>query len=874
MDNNLIIYYMCSTHWDREWYLPFQGFRYNLVKMMDDMLEILENDKDFEVFTLDGQTIVLEDYKEIASMRSKKLQKYIKEGRVLVGPWYVMPDEFLVSGESLIRNLMVGYEVSKEWGSSPWKYGYVNDVFGHIAQMPQIFSGFGIKGTYLGRGMGNDKDISHFIWKAPDGSECIAYLGQYCGFSAPLVACNFGQENFDNSVRTYINNEIQKSDVPVVLIMHTGDHKFADKNVPAIKKRIEQLYPNATVKQVSLEEMVKQVEKYYDMLPVVNGELSKTCKNPIDQSNGSLVLVANSISSYYSLKQYNDRCQNLLENCIEPMVLMAKLMGNPLDRTYIDLAYRYLLKNQPHDSICGCSIDETHNDMIYRYAQIENICDALKYDFLKTENDFSDSQEYILTVYNFEPYTIRKNVTAQLEFSGYFTKTVDRFGANEQIDAFEIYDINGKKIPYQIINIEFDRIKRVEGQRIVKTRRYTVVFEDVIPGMGYVQYKVCPTYPCSFFEKGLLSGNDFAENEFIRLDITPFGELEIFDKKNNKHYTKLNRFIDDGENGDGWWHMPLKNDLIINSVSAPCIIEKVSDGALLTMFKITKQVSIPASFDEYAHTRSNCRVTVDIVSTVTVYANSPVIDVRTTVNNCAKDHRLRVVIPSTISSDKYFAGQAFYKIERSTKLNPDTQLYYEREMREKNMNGIIGVTDEDGCGITFVSAEGLHEGTVDEHGDITITLLRSFHKVLMQPDAQNSQLQQTLEYRYAIVPMSTNTEYSDLLMIQKNISNFDVVKFDKNPKGNTLDKKSFIEIDNKNIFSSIIKISQDNSGYIVRVFCASDIPQKANIKFNIEIKSANFTDLNECAKEEIVTKDNTVALELSPWQIVTIKVKN
>lgn len=874
MDKNLIIYYMCSTHWDREWYLPFQGFRYNLVKMIDDMIEKLENDDDFTVFTLDGQTIVLEDYKEIAGNRSESLKRLVREGRVLVGPWYVMPDEFLVSGESLIRNIMVGNEVSRQWNTSPWKYGYVNDVFGHIAQMPQIFSGFGIKGTYLGRGMGNDKNMSHFIWEAPDGSRCIGFLGQYCGFAAPLVAANYGNDNFDESLKNYINNEISKSDVPIVLIMHTGDHKFADKNVPAIKKRISELFPNALVKHTSLEEMAEQVEEYAGMLPVVRGELSKTCKNPIDQSNGSLVLVANSISSYYPLKQNNDRCQNILERCIEPMVLMSKLIGISLDRSYVDLAYRYLLKNQPHDSICGCSIDKTHKDMIYRYAQVENISDALKFDFLKTENDFSDTQEYILTVYHFEPHNERKVVTAQLDFSGYFTKEVDRFGANEQIDAFEIYDIDGNKVPYQIVKSEFDCVKRVDGQKSVKTRRYTVAFFDELPAMGYVQYRITPVYPRARFENGLISGNDFTENEFIRLDINPFGELEITDKKNNKRYTNLNRFIDDGENGDGWWHMPLKNDLIINSVSAPCTIEKISDGAILTSFKITKYMSVPAFFDENTHTRSNYRVTVEIESIVTVYANSPVVEIKTTVNNCAKDHRLRVVMPSSITTDTYFTGQAFYKVERNIKLNPETELYYEREMREKNMNGIIGVTNADGYGIAFVSAEGLHEGTVNEYGDIVVTMLRSFHKVLMQPDAKESQIQQKLDYKYAIVPMSLNTEYSDLLTIQKNLSDSEIVKFDKNPQGNSLEKLSLIEINNKNVVTSIVKTTQDNSGYIVRVFCASDLPQKADIKFNFNIKSAQTTDLNECEIEEIDFTGNTVSLELTPWQIITVKVKN
>ena len=188
------IYYFNSTHWDREWYLPFQGFRYNLVKTIDDMVAKLENDDDYKLFTLDGQTVVLEDYKAVAKSRAENLKKLIEDGRVLVGPWYVMPDELLVSGESLIRNLIFGEKIAKEWNTQTLKYGYVNDVFGHIAQMPQIFAGFDIKGAYLGRGVGDRSNINHFVWKAPDGTETLVYHGFYGGFLLE-VARHYGNED-------------------------------------------------------------------------------------------------------------------------------------------------------------------------------------------------------------------------------------------------------------------------------------------------------------------------------------------------------------------------------------------------------------------------------------------------------------------------------------------------------------------------------------------------------------------------------------------------------------------------------------------------------------------------------------------------------
>lgn len=82
-----------------------------------------------------------------------------------------MPDEFLLSGESLIRNLMIGHKISADWGVEAWKYGYLCDVFGHMAQMPQILKEFGIRYALLGCGTNEHTTPAHFVWESPDGSD-------------------------------------------------------------------------------------------------------------------------------------------------------------------------------------------------------------------------------------------------------------------------------------------------------------------------------------------------------------------------------------------------------------------------------------------------------------------------------------------------------------------------------------------------------------------------------------------------------------------------------------------------------------------------------------------------------------------------------
>ena len=170
----IAVTFVPHIHWDREWYRPFQVFRSRLITLLDSVLDILERDEKYRHFHLDGQAILLEDYLEARPEREALIRRMAREGRLSVGPWYVLPDEFLVSGESLIRNLLAGRAIAREFGGY-CPVGYLPDQFGHIAQMPQILRRFGIEAAVLWRGL--DYEVSRhneFWWVAPDGSRVLA----------------------------------------------------------------------------------------------------------------------------------------------------------------------------------------------------------------------------------------------------------------------------------------------------------------------------------------------------------------------------------------------------------------------------------------------------------------------------------------------------------------------------------------------------------------------------------------------------------------------------------------------------------------------------------------------------------------------------
>lgn len=355
-----------ETHWDRAWYQTFQQFRLRLVKLVDKLLDILETDPDFSHYTFDGQTVVLEDYLEVKPEEKDRLAKLIRNGRIDIGPWYILPDVFLVSGESLIRNFLRGKRVSKDFGR--WMdVGYIPDPFGHVSQMPQILSQFSIDSIIFARGTGEESEElgSEFIWEASDGSEVLAHWlpGSY-GNAANLP------EDVQDAV--YVLEDVigrmkPWSRIGTYLLMNGSDHLEPQKHLPEVVKRFNETHEDRIIIG-TLPMFIERVRQKRGELKRYRGEFRRS-------------KYQNLLSGVYSarvyIKQANDHAQRLLERSVEPWCYISYLLGGryPLDE--IRLAWKYLLLNHPHDDICGCSIDEVHDDNMQRFRWIEEIAVSL-----------------------------------------------------------------------------------------------------------------------------------------------------------------------------------------------------------------------------------------------------------------------------------------------------------------------------------------------------------------------------------------------------------------------------------------------------------------------------------------------------------------
>ena len=353
---------VAHTHWDREWYERFEGYRARLVPMVTRLLALLERDPEFRSFTFDGQTIAMEDHLAVRPEDRPRVEKLVREDRLLIGPWYVLADLLLVSGESLVRNFQEGLRVSGELGRA-MRVGYVADPFGHPAQMPQLLRGFGYTSYVFARGVGHEGEElgSEFRWESPSGDQVLA-SHQVAHYSNALPLVGDGDET-PEALRRRVARVLPRivdrvsgyATGNALLFMVGDDHTDPYERLPEALAAGRRVLPRLDTRIASLEEFVAALPAPKGVLA---GEMVAGRYRPILRGVNS---------TRVWIKQQNARCERLLLEQCEP--LDALTGGTARDQ--LRSLWRTLLENHPHDSICGCSIDAVHDlDMAPRFTRV------------------------------------------------------------------------------------------------------------------------------------------------------------------------------------------------------------------------------------------------------------------------------------------------------------------------------------------------------------------------------------------------------------------------------------------------------------------------------------------------------------------------
>ncbi|MFC7547974.1 hypothetical protein [Plantactinospora sp. GCM10030261] len=352
------------THWDREWYEPFQRFRLRLVALLDEVFERMEADPR-QRFTLDGQLAAVDDYLEVRPERRDRVVELVRAGRLAIGPWQILLDEFLCSGENIVRNLELGISRSAKLGGT-MPVGYLPDMFGHIAQMPQLLAGAGLAHACVFRGVPARIRTHAFGWRSPDGTVVrTEYLpGGYGNAAALLEDPDLVPRRAADLADRLGAWRLPDEDGPI-LAMYGADHAAPTPDAPELLASVDGL----RLRLGTLTEYFARQPTTVDGLPVVDGEL---------RSHARANILPGVISVRPHLKRAMGRAERRVERYAEPL---AALWGDRSTHRFLDMAWQRLIDSSCHDSVTGCGCDETAEQVATRLAEADQlgraVCDLV-----------------------------------------------------------------------------------------------------------------------------------------------------------------------------------------------------------------------------------------------------------------------------------------------------------------------------------------------------------------------------------------------------------------------------------------------------------------------------------------------------------------
>ncbi len=898
------------THWDREWYLPYQEFRIRLTRLVGKLLTILERDPEYVSFHLDGQSSVLDDYLEVHPEDRERLKSYIAEGKIKVGPWYVQPDEALVSGEALIRNFQLGIRIAEEMGGCQ-RFGYLPDMFGHISQLPQILAGFGMEEVVFWRGLGDvvTKSNTELRWQGADGTTMFAYrFPNTIGYNS-VFRLHADLDKAEQQLRELLDvHMLPPTQAASVLVMVGVDHMEPQDNLTEIIRQLAPKFPGFKLIHSTMERFLAEtradVEKKGASLYTAVGELRDTNRSTDGAIN---FLLANVLSSRMPLKQFNAKVQHELEKWAEPFSAMWHGMGGAYPDKLLGQSWKYLLQNHPHDSICGCSRDEVHRQMITRFEWAQEIAQQLTDESLRSiaaRIDTSALPEEAIVFHVFNP----------LEHSRKDAVTVELLlpDVDANIRFFEIRDSEGRLLPSQWVDLKRELIAGNHPDAEVRdlglldaavppeekgilvglayVRKATVRFAPYeLPALGYSTFTAVPVRNAARDERSLVDGHAL-ENEWLRVEANRDGSVQLWDKATGRKYENLLVYEDGGDIGDGYTFSPPLFDELFTTLGLQASLSVAEDGPARGTIRIEQSWQLPVGLDNDRRRRSAAKRECRLTTELSLGRNDRWVGVVTRFDNQVDDHRLRVKVATGIQSEQSWASSAFDIVRRSTKIvQPASNQWIEDAVGALPNQGLAGVTSACGAYGFAIAPYGLPEYEATPQGELAVTLVRSVG-YLGSPDVRTisggagpqfatpeAQCQGELVYRLALIPLAGDELQTGEAWRKSAEHHLPARAVQMRRHTGTMPLvHSFASFDRPDnpIVLSAMKKTEARDETVIRCFNPTESEHTVTLRLDRPVQEAYMLDLEENRKgpAQFASSDNTaLILHFKPKQIITVE---
>ncbi|MEV6738760.1 alpha-mannosidase [Streptomyces sp. NPDC051104] len=898
-------------HWDREWYEPFQVFRHRLVTALDTVLETAEADPDFR-FTVDGQMAAIEDYLQMRPENRDRIVALVTSGRLAIGPWLILLDEFLCSGETIVRNLQMGWAAAAELGGS-MPIGYLPDMFGHVAQMPQILVRAGIEHAALWRGVPGSVDGHAFRWRAPDGSEVrteFLFDGYDNGLDVLLVPDQIGR-----ALGEYAEMTAERWGDDPVLAMAGTDHHAPDPHLASWLRRASSEDRAITI--ATLAEYIREHVRD-EVSAVVTGELRSHVRGNI---------LPGVLSVRLGLKQRMAAAERTIDHAERVNALWSRRDDSP----FLSLAWHKVIESSAHDSVVGSGTDETCDQVEARLAEAAQTARAVRDAALAEPAALVPSDGYLAVNPLPFPRTalVEVDVVAPPEGSALVAIAANGSAhpvqliseaptvlSDERMDASQLervlrrihrrelfgrlidhYELTPGSLVFHLAEVpirgSFDLLilrREVAAAAVahpgewrvltLEEARATALVPVEVPASGLASFRVDPSDRPAARSTTLPPATGTARalsNGMVEVAIAADGTLDVTGADGTVLHG-VGRLVDGGDRGDSYNYAPPAQDVLV-SEPTQIAVELLESGPLRSRVRVTRLYEWPIALSSDRDLRSDRTVPTPVEMLVEVRAGEPFVRLSTSFLNQSADHRLRFHVPlpepTTVSAS---AGQ-FAVTER-------------------------GLTAEGGWGeypiptfpaSSFVSAGAAnvlldHSGEyelVDDGSELAITLLRAIgsisvniHPLRDEPAASEipapgaQDLGMRIENRFAVVPSATGWQGANAVALAEEFRNDVLVARGTAPVGVRLPPDvTGIRVDGKDVLVSSIRRTTDHergAGTEVRLAAMSDTG--STVRVTGAFTEATTVDLLGRPLGETPAADG-LELALGPWEIRTVVVR-
>ncbi len=695
------IHVVPHTHWDREWYRPFQSFRIRLVDCVDQVLDMMDDDPRF-AFTLDGQLATVDDYLEIRPEGEARIRAAVARGALAIGPWQILMDEFLVSGENMIRNLQLGWRRAEELGT-PMPLGYLPDMFGHVAQMPQILRRAGIDAAMVWRGVPSTVDRHLFRWEAPDGSAVTAhYLNEGYGSGAYLLSVPDDMaaklEPFATAMRPYFGND-------ALLAMYGTDHMLPDLTLLAHLDGVNRAQPEYHLQTDTLRAYLEATaDEAAGPMPTVVGEM---------RSSARANILMGVTSARIDLKAACGRAERALERYAEPLTALWGAPGAAgWPEAYLRLAWRRVIENSAHDSICGCSLDAVVAQVLVRFAEAEQLADDLARRaaarlaadvprggiavLSPTPAARIGQVELSLPIPEDWPSVVLEDAGG-MRLATQELERAERLVFAESMAGREIgilldrrthgRELFGRYLTGWVIGsrevilevdaeedpawLDVDGMRREIGMsiagdpdaawdlRVVSAARRRLIAEVTTPPLGWIALRPLAGRADPTAGPVRASERELA-NDLLTVTVDDSGELTLL-AADGSRLAGVGRVVDGGDHGDSYNYGPPAEDLLVATPRDVQIATTLA-GPLRSALEVSRTYGWPVGLEGGG--RSAQTVPTEVVTRVELRSGEPFARLEVRFENRSDDHRVRFAIPLARPADRSFAEGQLAVVER------------------------------------------------------------------------------------------------------------------------------------------------------------------------------------------------------------------